>query len=189
MIAVSPLELAANGMTALSILLAARNQVATWPLGIVGCLLFGVLFWQAQLYADASLQLFFIASSLWGWWLWRGDATRSARPISRASPAQLALGALGAVAVTLVYGTLLQRHTDAWMPFVDSAVLGLSVVAQLLLMQRKLETWAFWLLVNSLAVPLFASRGLGLTALLYSAYWFNAGYGWWRWRRQMLRPG
>jgi nicotinamide mononucleotide transporter len=65
----------------------------------------------------------------------------------------------------------------------DAAVLALSVIAQCLQMQRKLETWPFWLGVNTLSVGLFASRGLLLTAALYAAYWVNAWYGWWRWQK------
>jgi nicotinamide mononucleotide transporter len=93
--------------------------------------------------------------------------------------------ALAALAVTLGYGALLHRFTDAYMPYVDAAVLALSVVAQCLLMMRQIENWAFWIAVNTLSVPLFASRGLTLTAVLYAAYWFNAWYGLWRWRGQM----
>ena len=60
-----------------------------------------------------------------------------------------------------------------------------SIVAQLLLMGRRIESWPFWLLVNSISVPLYLSRGLQLTALLYAAYWFNALASWWFWHRQM----
>lgn len=90
---------------------------------------------------------------------------------------------LGIIA-TLVYGGLLHAWTNAYAPFIDSAVLVFSVIAQLLLMQRRLETWMFWLLVNSIAIPLYASRGLHLTAVLYSAYWVNL-VAWFSWRRQM----
>jgi nicotinamide mononucleotide transporter len=48
-------------------------------------------------------------------------------------------------------------------------------------MTRRLETWAFWLLVNTLSVPLFWQRELHLTAVLYAAYWLNAWWGGWRW--------
>jgi len=91
------------------------------------------------------------------------------------------------VGVTVAYGALLHRFTDAYAPFADSAVLAFSVVAQLLLMQRRLETWGFWLLVNTVSVPLFASRGLTLTAGLYAVYWFNAWFGAWRWWREWRR--
>jgi nicotinamide mononucleotide transporter len=58
------------------------------------------------------------------------------------------------------------------------------VIAQCLLTQRKVDTWPFWLAVNTISVALFASRGLTLTAALYAAYWINAWYGWWRWHRE-----
>jgi nicotinamide mononucleotide transporter len=181
----SPLEIAANAVTALSILLAALNSRQTWPTGIAGCVLFGVQFFRTQLYADATLQVFFLATSVLGWWQWRhapGGAARE-RPVTRTSLRALAAMLAAALVVTAGYGALLHRFTDAFMPYADAAVLALSVVAQCLLMLRKLECWPFWLAVNTISVPLFASRGLVLTAVLYAAYWFNAWYGLWRWRR------
>ena len=182
------LEVSANVVTAVSILLAARNNVHTWTTGVVGCLLFGVVFFQANLYADSTLQLFFIATSVVGWWQWRHPVTAlavSERSVTRTEPRTLAWMTLAALVVMLAYGGLLHRFTDAYLPYVDAAVLGFSVVAQCLLMQRKLETWPAWLVVNTISVPLFASRGLWLTAALYAAYWFNAWYGWMRWRRDL----
>ena len=179
------LELAANGATTVSILLAARNSLHTWWTGIIGSLLFGLLFFNSQLLADALLQLFFIVTSLWGWYGWSRHGQHPPLPVRRSSPQLLALCVVGALLITGGCGLLLQRFTQAWAPFWDSAVLGLSVAGQLLLMQRRLACWWFWLAVNSLAVPLFASRGLLLTAGLYSLYWVNACYGWWRWRREL----
>jgi nicotinamide mononucleotide transporter len=42
-----------------------------------------------------------------------------------------------------------------------------------------------WIAVNTLAVALYASRGLTLIAILYAACWCNARFGWWRWRREI----
>lgn len=86
------------------------------------------------------------------------------------------------------YGALLYAFTNAYAPFVDSAILVFSIIAQLLLMQRRLETWAFWLLVNTIAVPLYFSRGLHLTAFLYAAYWINAVISWRWWQRHTAAP-
>ncbi|MYM99071.1 nicotinamide riboside transporter PnuC [Duganella vulcania] len=181
----SPLEIAANVVMTASIVLAGRNNVHSWWLGVVGCAMFAALFYSVKLYADVALQLFFIVTCFIGWLRWlRGDAG-GALPISRAR-----LGALGwmvgvGIAATLGYGLMLQAYTNAYAPFIDSAVLMFSIVAQLLLMGRRVETWPFWLLVNTISVPLYASRGLHLTALLYAAYWINALVSWFFWRRQM----
>jgi nicotinamide mononucleotide transporter len=177
-------EIAANLITALSIFLAARNSLHTWWTGIFGCLLFINVFYQAKLYADATLQMFFIGSSLWGWWYWFNHQQTEARPIQKTQWPSLLWMSLAALLTTAFYGSMLYFWTDAYAPFIDSAVLAFSVMAQLLLMQRRLETWWIWLIVNTLSVPLFASRGLYLTAGLYAAYWLNAWYGLWRWRKQ-----
>ncbi|MDR0781545.1 MAG: nicotinamide riboside transporter PnuC [Pseudomonadales bacterium] len=183
----SPLELAANALITVSIALAGRNSVHTWWLGIMGCALFAALFAQARLYADALLQVFFILTSAWGWWRWQQRHDGSVLPVSRVHPGTLAWIAPTAAVLTLGYGLLLHRFTNAYAPFVDSAVLVLSVIAQLLLMQRRLDTWPFWLLTNTIAVPLYASRDLYLTAVLYAFYWVNALVAWRHWRRLMTR--
>lgn len=168
------LEIAANAFNAACILLAGRNNVNTWWTGIVGCCLFGWLFWITQLYADASLQAFFVVTGVIGWWNWKAGDHGKELPVRR-SPATLVLGgSAAALAVTAAYGFALLHYTDAFAPFWDSAVLAFSVFGQLLLMGRRLETWWCWLLVNTIAVPLYASRGLWLTSCLYVGFWINA---------------
>lgn len=183
----NPIELAANLLTTLSILLAGRNSIHTWWTGILGCGLFCVVFREARLYADVTLQVFFIASSILGWWRWRQpDRARAPeqpreRPISRAARAQWIGALLAGLMAALIYGSILHRYTDAYAPFLDSLVLSLSVVGQWLLMERRLQTWPVWMLVNLIAVPLYASRGLHLTAGLYGVYLVNAVWSWRRW--------
>lgn len=180
---IGKLELAANAVNALSIFLAARNSIHTWWTGIIGCVLFAVLFFRSQLYADTLLQAFFIATSAAGWWQWRRRGAATPLPVTRAALGLIAvsIGAAGAVAAG--YGYLLWRFTDAYAPFADSLILALSVVAQLLLMYRKYDAWWFWLAVNTLSVTLFSFRGLWVTAVLYSAFWVNALVALKRWRR------
>jgi nicotinamide mononucleotide transporter len=184
---VSPLELAANAVMAVSIVLAGRNNVHSWWLGMVGCSLFGWLFYSVQLYADVALQVFFVLTCIAGWVQWLRGGGGGALPITSASATSLAGMALAGLAATAAYGLMLREFTDAYAPFVDSAVLAFSVIAQFLLMARKVETWPAWLLVNTVSVPLYASRGLTLTAVLYAGYWVNAVVSWWWWRRQMQR--
>jgi nicotinamide mononucleotide transporter len=180
---ISPLEIAANAVMTVSIVLSGRNNVHSWWLGIIGCAMFATLFYSVNLYADVALQLFFIVTCVIGWLQWRRGG--GGLPISRAQASALAWMAGIGVLATAGYGLMLQAYTNAYAPFIDSAVLMFSVVAQLLLMGRRLETWPFWLLVNSVSVPLYASRGLYLTAVLYAAYWVNALASWFFWRRQM----
>ncbi|MET0398821.1 MAG: nicotinamide riboside transporter PnuC [Longimicrobiaceae bacterium] len=178
-----PLEIAANVFSAASVLLAGLNRVHNWWAGIVACVLFGWVFFEARLYADVTLQAFFLATNAVGWWSWRGGARAGALPVRRTPLPTLAAALAAGSLVTAGYGWLLHRFTDAYAPFVDSAVLAFSVLAQLLLMRRRYEAWWFWLLVNTICVPLYLARGLTLTAVLFAAFWINAAVALVRWRR------
>jgi nicotinamide mononucleotide transporter len=180
------LEIIANSVNLVSIALATRNSIHTWWTGIAGCVLFGWLFFTSQLYADVTLQGFFIVTSALGWWHWlHHRGIRAGRPVTRTAAAELAVIVPVGILATLGYGWLLHRFTDAYAPFIDSTVLTLSVAGQILLMRRKVETWGFWFTANTLAVGMFASRGLWITALFYTLFWLNAPIGLLRWRREL----
>ena len=185
----SSLEIGANAMTGVAIVLAGRNSVHTWWTGIIGCSLFGLLFYQTNLYADVVLQAFFIVTSVIGWWQWLKGKQGEPLPITHAGWATVAwIVPAGAVA-TAGYGALMHYYTNAFAPFMDSAVLVFSVAAQLLMMQRRVENWPFWILVNTIAVPLYASRELHLTAVLYAFLWVNAVVSWRSWRKLAVLAG
>jgi nicotinamide mononucleotide transporter len=181
-------ETATNLVYLASILLATRNSWHTWWTGIVGCLMFAWLFFQSQLYADVTLQGFFIVTSLYGWWHWLHGQHGEPAPIKRSTLPEIAIWSAGAVIAALGYGALLLKFTDAYAPFVDSLVLTFSILAQFLLMRRRIETWWCWLIVNTIAIPLYLSRDLNLTAVFYGAYWINAWFGLARWRALLDTP-
>jgi nicotinamide mononucleotide transporter len=184
---IGPVELGANGFNTLSIFLAGRNSVHTWWTGIIGGALFGCVFFEARLYADVTLQVFFLLTSIDGYRRWRSGPAREL-PVTKTRPSTLSKLALLGLLVVVGYGLLLHRFTDAYAPFVDSAILAFSVLGQFLLMQRRVETWLCWLLVNTLAVPVYWQRGLYLTSVLYAVYWVNALVSLKHWRADLQLP-
>jgi nicotinamide mononucleotide transporter len=183
----TPAELAANLFVTASIVLAARNSIHVWWTGIVGCAVFAWVFADAKLYSDAILQAFFIAASIGGWWNWARGEQGAPPPIRWTPPARLAAWTATSVAFACAWAWLVARYTDAASPLADSFVLGLSVLAQLLMMGRRVENWVVWIVVNTIAVPLFWSRGLHLTAGLYAFYWMNAWWALFHWKRLAVR--
>jgi len=181
----SLLEISANVMTALAIFLAGRNNVHTWWIGIIGVTLFGFLFFDAKLYADVTLQGFFVLTGLIGWYQWSGGKEKKLLPITRTKSTTLVMAIIGGIIVGAAYATLLHKFTDAYSPGWDTALLVGSVIGQILLMNRKIENWGFWLIVNTIAVPLFISRGLYLTSILYAAYWIHAIIAYRKWASEM----
>lgn len=181
----TPSEIAACLAYALSVWLAARNSVHTWWIGIIGSVLYGWVFWSVQLYADVTLQLFFVITSITGWLHWLKGHHGNVLPIRRTHTGQFFILLACAAVVAAGYGLLLHTFTHAWAPWLDSLILTFSVLAQFMLMGRRIENWYVWLAVNTLAVPLYATRGLSLTAGLYLVFWFNAWHGLYQWHREL----
>jgi len=191
----STLEIAANAVYLLAVLLAARNHWSTWPLGVVGCALFALLFYQTKLYANVTLQGFFIITNLVGLWMWfNPKAASDTDEKGQLEVRSLSWKVIGlvivpaAVVLALGYGYLLGGWTDASAPVADSLMLTLSIAAQFLLMGRRLQTWLFWIAVNLIGIPLFFSQGLYLTSAIYGVFLVNAVYGYWNWGKA-VRPG
>lgn len=194
----SYLEWSAVLTTALCIFLAGRNNVHTWWTGIVACVLYGALFFEAKLYADVTLQLFFIGTGMIGWWNWslskkfqmfKGGQNiplaPEPLPITRAARNSMVWYIGIALIVAAGYGLVLHTFTDAYAPWIDSTVLTMSIVAQLLLMRRQVQNWPVWVLVNTLSVPLYFNRELYLSAAMYSVFWVNAIVSWRHWLNLM----
>ena len=181
----SPSEIAACLAYALSVWLAARNNIHTWWIGIIGSGLYAWVFYSVQLYADVTLQFFFIITSITGWLHWLKGNHGEVLPVRRTRPGHFFMLLACAVSVAAAYGWILNLYTNAWVPWLDSIILTFSILAQFMLMGRRLENWYIWLAVNTLAVPLYATRELYLTAGLYLVFWFNAWHGLYQWRKEI----
>jgi nicotinamide mononucleotide transporter len=184
----SKLEAIANLLNLAAVYLARKNHVLTWPVGIIACALFAVLFYEVKLYADVVLQGFFIVTGAIGLWNWKfGSPEKTDLPITRSQRKTLVLQFVLSAVLTGLYGSFLHLHTDASFPFVDSVVLMFSVWGQLLMMARKVENWLVWIIVNVIAVPLYASKNLYLTSAVYFGFLLIAIWGWFTWRKMMVR--
>lgn len=180
-----PLEIAATVLTLICVILAVKRSLWQFPFGIIGTGLGFFVFWRAQLYSSAVLQPVFIAVQIYGWWYWlKGDSSRPP-PIKSTSAWLVAAACLAALGVAAVAAFALQALTDANMAMADAAIFALSIVAQVLLSRKRIETWPVWVAVNAISVYVYASQALWLYATLYAFFFFNAFWGWWEWRREM----
>lgn len=189
----SPVTWLEIGAFAVSLAMVAANMrvhPVAWPLAITASLAYALLFADSRLYGEASLQLFFVAVSLWGWWQWlrgRGDDGRPLR-VHRLGHRSRLLAALATLAAWPLLGLLLARVTDSDVPFLDALPTVGSIAGQILLARKALENWPVWLAVNLVSVVLFSVKGLWLTVLLYALFAALSVAGWRAWRRLADAP-
>jgi len=87
------------------------------------------------------------------------------------------------VLISLISGYLLNRHTEAAWPYLDSFTTWASVVTTYMVTKKVLENWLYWIVIDSLSIFLYLDRGLHLTALLFVGYTVIAIFGFYQWRQ------
>lgn len=182
----------------IAVWLSARGNIWSWSIGIINVVLFFFLFYQVQLYPDMFLQVFFFVTNLVGWWRWAhpkpGEENR--RKQLRASWMGLRRTAgllVVTITATVVFGyfasslhelaPVLFPQPSAF-PYADSFVLTISIAATYLMVQKKVECWAAWILADVVATYLYFSKGILFVGIEYFVFCLIAAYGLWQWRKE-----
>lgn len=175
-------------LSAVSVYLSTRENIWSWPTAIVSVAMYAFVFVEKGLYSDAGLQVFFFAISVYGWYEWlHGGENRSRLRVSRASPRWWAMSAIFGVVFWFVLGSLTSRLQGVSLPFLDSALATLSVIAQIMMTRKILENWILWIIADIVYVPMYVFKGLYPTAGLYAVFLILAIMGLVEWRRSFAR--
>lgn len=180
----STIEIIAVMLGIANILLIIRRSVWNYPVGIAMVTLYFFIFRDAKLYSDAGLQIFFVIVNVYGWWSWsRNKSEQGEVVVERLTPNGYAAWISISILATLLWGFVMNQHSDASYPFWDAGVAMLSVIGQILMTRRLIENWYWWIVVNTISIPLYALKGLHLTAGLYGLFLVLAVAGLVEWRR------
>ena len=180
------MEIAAAMLGVVNVALVVRRSIWNYPFGLAMVALYFFVFWDAKLYSDALLQIFFFAIQIVGWIGWsRAAQVDDGVAVNWMSRRTRLICVVATTAAIAIWGTVMARYTDAAAPLADAAVAGLSVSAQILQSLRRVESWIFWIAVDALAIGVFTWRGLGVTAALYALFLVMAVVGLIQWQRKV----
>lgn len=164
----NPIEWTAAALGVANIALLVRRSMWNFPVGMAMVALYCLVFWEARLYGEAALQLFFFAAQAWGWWLWvRVGGPDDRVPVRWLDPLSQAVWVVATAALSLNLGWVMHRFTNAALPYADSAITGASIAAQILLGLRRVENWVLWILIDLASIAVYLTKGLYPTAALY----------------------
>lgn len=171
-------------MGVLNITLLVRRSIWNYPFGIAMVAIYFFIFRDARLYSDMLLQIFFAVVQIIGWRAWaRAGGLDGPVRVERLTADQRWLW-LGAVMLaTALWGWGMHSLTNAAAPWWDAAVAMGSIAAQIMLVRRFIENWTAWIVVDVLAIGLYVSRELYLTAGLYGLFLILCIWGLVEWQR------
>lgn len=160
--------------------LAAVEHIWNWPVGIANVILYSYVFWQSRLYADMTLQLLYVGLLAHGWASWLRGTGHNTLPVTRLAARLWPVVAVAIAAGTAIYVPIIQHFKGA-QPFLDSILTVASIVGQVMLNRKVIENWLVWIVADAVYIPLYISRQLYVTAILYGVFLVLAVIGWREW--------
>ena len=174
------LEVIAVVFGVVAIWLASKGEVVNFGIGLVNCVLYGILFGREGLYSGMILQGIYFAINLYGLYSWRKpkkEVDKELKAMWLTTKERVAI-----VAVIVVTGVLWgmgvkwgaqllpENIQEPQYPMVDAILTTASIVAQILLTRKKIDNWVIWVLVDVVYIGLFLMVGMYWTAGLYVVY-------------------
>ncbi|MDW8331850.1 MAG: nicotinamide riboside transporter PnuC [Cyclobacteriaceae bacterium] len=184
-----------------AVYLASRAHIWSWPIGIINVVLFFFLFYQVQLYPDMFLQVFFFVTNLMGWWRWTHprpfeEDRKKQLKVSFMPRRQLLQVVVLGLTGTVLMGALASRlhewfpvifHKPSAFPYLDSFVTVMSILTTFLMIEKKIESWIIWIVVDAVATGMYFVKGIKFVALEYLIFCFIAAYGFRNWMMEYKR--
>lgn len=176
------LELIAVLLAVIYLLLAVRQDIRCWIAGIISSLIYLFLMYQANLYMESVLQIFYVFMGIYGWSQWNLNTGKDkALKVSTWSLRRHVIVIFSILGFSFLAGNLLEAYTNAALPFFDSLTTFGALVATYMVAKKKLENWIYWFVIDSISVFLFFERELYLTALLFCLYLIIIIFGFRSW--------
>ncbi|WP_426474487.1 nicotinamide riboside transporter PnuC [Chryseobacterium balustinum] len=165
------------------VLLARKNNSNNYLFGIAGISLTLYVMIQSKLYAEFTLNLYYLVMSIYGWLYWKFGKRKSETTISETTKNEKLITVGIVIGTFSIFYFFLTNFTDSDVPILDSLVSAFAWAGMWLMARRKIENWILLNISNIIAIPLLIHKGLYLYAVLTAFLFIVAISGYLEWRK------
>ena len=176
------IEVIASLLALAYVIFAIYEKKVCWPLAALSAFLYIFVYFDAKLYLEACLQLFFIAIAIKAYLLWGTEDTLF--KISRISLKKHILIIAAGCSLSFILGQLLIQFSDADLPYIDAAITVFSISTTFLTAKKILENWIYWIVIDLVAVFVYIHKELYPTAIIFFLYVILAIQGFRTWQKK-----
>jgi nicotinamide mononucleotide transporter len=184
LIATSALEWVAVVLAIIYLVLAVKENLWCWPAAFVSTSIYIFLFFDVNLYMESLLNLYYLLMAVYGWQQWQQKSNGKQQKAILIWPVKkhlILISLIGLVVIISAY--LLNHYTDQDFALIDSFTTWFAVLATYMVTQKILENWLYWIVIDSVSIYLYVSKGFALTAVLFFSYIILAIIGWKTWKK------
>ena len=163
-----------------------RQNILTWPTGLLTSTLYILVFFNSRLYAATGLQVYYVGISFYGWFYWlKGNKkdNKSLLPVQNVNQRLWVKIGIGSLLIYCAILYILINFSDSDVPFMDSLTTSLSIVATWMLAKKYIENWIIWIFVDFVSIGLYIYKSLWPTVVLFTVYTVMAVFGYNEWRK------
>jgi nicotinamide mononucleotide transporter len=171
-----------------------KQKVWLWPVGLATSAFYTVVFFRSQLYADMSLNIYYLTISIYGWYHWlirKDNAYHDSIKISTLTLRDWIIYLLSASLLSIVFALLLINIPQkiglkpSSVPYWDAFLTATSILATWMLARKIIEQWLWWIVIDAISIGVFLYKELYFTVALFVVNTIMAVVGYIRWKRDL----
>ncbi len=183
------LETFATVFGLLSVWFSMRENILVFPTGIINTSIYVYILFFAGLYGDMSINAYYFAMSIYGWYKWsqKTDGNHYI-PIRHSTKKEKIYSFLLMISSYVVIAYILDNYTSSTVPYIDAFTTSLFFVGMWLMAKKVIDNWVYWIIADLITIPLYIYKGLTITAFQYLIFTILAIAGYFAWKKQINKP-
>jgi len=181
------LEVIAVVTSLIYVILAAKKNIWCWPAAFISTVIYTFLFYKFYLWMDSLLQVYYMGMAFYGWYCWNKntDELENKNIQLKTYSVKTHIISIGILSgLSLAVGFLMDKYTPTDFPYLDSATTVFAVFSTVLVAQKIVENWLYWIVIDAISIYLYVEKGLMPTAFLFGVFILIAAYGYYMWRKE-----
>jgi nicotinamide mononucleotide transporter len=171
----------------LSVWFAKKENILVYPIGIINVSIYVFLCYNAGLYADMGINVFYFFVSIYGWFVWsqKNKNNNEVRQIGKLTNNENLLAVVVTIIIAVVLYFILVKFTDSTVPYLDSFTTAIFITGMYLMAIKKTENWIYWIIGDMICIFLFTYKGLVLSGFQYLVFLILAISGFMEWNSKL----
>lgn len=162
--------------------LATKGSYYCFIFGLISSAIFVWICYKSKLYFDMSINIYYVVISVVGWVKWKSAEVNFT--VKRMAAGKLMVLTLLSAILTLLFGYIFTKYSDASLPYIDAFTTVFAVLATWMLVQKFLENWLLWIIVDAVSIGMYYYKEHLPISLLFLIYTLISVYGYFNWRKK-----